>query len=403
MQILIGPFSQIVTLRNLSLKGPLADEALEIIAGGGILMEDGLIKAVGFFEKLSMQFPKAQPDLLDIPAVLLPGFIDCHTHICYGGNRSRDYAMRVAGKPYLEIAKAGGGIWSSVQMTRAASEQELLDSLLQRIKRHADEGVTTMEVKSGYGLNLENELKMLRVIKQASGLTIADLYATCLAAHIKPRDFNGTEKQYLDYIITGLLPAIKQEGLCNRVDIFIEETAFNTSDANAYLSAAKKLGFDITVHADQFTAGGSQIAITCGAVSADHLEASREQEITALAKSDTVAVVLPGASLGLGMHFAPARKLLNAGACLAIASDWNPGSAPQGDLLMQAAVLGAFEKLSTAETFAGLCFRAAHALRLHDRGIIDEGKKAHLQAYPTNDYRDILYHQGKMKPFKVWA
>ncbi len=162
------------------------------------------------------------------------------------------------------------------------------------------------------------------------------------------------------------------------------------------------MGFDITIHADQFTTGGSAVAVKLGAVSADHLEASRDTEIKLLANSDTVAVVLPGASLGLGMQYAPARKLLDAGACLAIASDWNPGSAPMGDLLTQAAILGAAEKLNTAETFAGLTYRAAKALNLNDRGIIAPGMRADMQAYPCSDFREILYHQGKLKPAQVW-
>jgi imidazolonepropionase len=152
------------------------------------------------------------------------------------------------------------------------------------------------------------------------------------------------------------------------------------------------------VHADQFSTGGSAVAVKLGAVSADHLEASKDAEIKMLANSDTVAVVLPGASLGLGMQYAPARKLLDGGACLAIASDWNPGSAPMGDLLMQAAVLSVTEKLNTAEVFAGLTYRAAKALNLYDRGTLSTGMRADMQAYPTNDYREILYQQGKMKP-----
>jgi imidazolonepropionase len=164
-----------------------------------------------------------------------------------------------------------------------------------------------------------------------------------------------------------------------------------------YLNKAKQIGFDVTVHADQFTTGGSEVAVNMGAVSADHLEASGEQEIKLLANSNTVAAVLPGASLGLGMPYAPARKLLDAGACVAIASDWNPGSAPMGDLLMQAAAMSAAEKLSTAEVFAGLTFRAAKALRLNDRGTLTAGFRADMQAYPTDDYREILYHQGKLR------
>ena len=402
MKKLIGPFIQILPLTGLPLKGALRDEQLHIIANGGMLVEDGLILAVGDFEELRKSNPSIQIEEITDPKVLLPGFIDCHTHICFGGNRAKDYAMRIAGKTYLEIAKAGGGIWDTVTQTRAADEVELVQSLVQRADRHLAEGITTIEVKSGYGLSLQEELKQLRAIKLASAQTKAKLIPTCLAAHMVPKDFTGSQEEYLAHVVDDLLPIIKQEKLTNRVDIFIEQSAIDTKNALIYLNKAKQLGFDITVHADQFTTGGSAVAVAVGAVSADHLEASGEKEIGLLATSNTVAVTLPGASLGLGMPYAPARKLLDAGACLAIASDWNPGSAPMGDLLMQAAVMSASEKLSAAEVFAGLTFRAASALKI-ERGILAPGMPADVQAYPCADYREILYYQGKMKPAQVWT
>lgn len=401
--ILTGPFSQILPLTGMPLKGALKDEQLHIIANGGILIENGLIIAVGNFDELRKANPSAQIKEIEQPSVLLPGFIDCHTHICFAGSRARDYAMRIQGKTYLEIAQAGGGIWDSVTQTRQADEAALTTSLLKRVERHLAAGVTTIEVKSGYGLSVEQELKQLRAIKAASVQTKATLVAACLAAHMVPRDFDGNQSQYLDYILNDLLPIIREDELAKRVDIFIEKSAFDKENALIYLNKAKQMGFDITVHADQFTAGGSEVAVKTGAVSADHLEASGEAEIKLLANSNTVAVTLPGASLGLGIQYASARKLLDAGACLAIASDWNPGSAPMGDLLTQAAVMGAAEKLSTAETFAGLTYRAAKALNLTDRGILAAGMKADLQVYPTNDYREILYHQGQFKPHAVYS
>jgi imidazolonepropionase len=397
MKILHGPFTQILPLTGMPLKGALKDDQLQIISNGGIVVENGLISAVGSFETLRKENPSAQINEIEGNGVLLPGFVDCHTHICFAGSRAKDYAMRIQGKTYLEIAKAGGGIWDSVTQTRAADEALLTELLLKRVERHLAEGVTTIEVKSGYGLSVEQELKQLTAIKAASTQTTANLVATCLAAHMVPKDFNGGQSEYLEHILTDLLPVIKKENLANRVDIFIEESAFNAENAAIYLNKAKQMSFDITVHADQFTASGSKVAVNVGAVSADHLEASGDAEIKLLANSNTVAVTLPGASLGLGMPYAPARKLLNAGACLAIASDWNPGSAPMGDLLMQAAVMSAAEKLNTAEVFAGLTFRAAKALNLTDRGILAAGMKADLQIYPGNDYREILYQQGKLR------
>ncbi|MFD0765516.1 imidazolonepropionase [Mucilaginibacter lutimaris] len=403
MQKLIGPFKQILPLNGLPLKGALKDEQLHVILNGGVLVENGILLAVGDFDELRNANPSAQIEEMQGDSVLLPGFVDCHTHICFGGNRAKDYAMRIAGKTYLEIAKAGGGIWDTVTQTRAVDEAALVASLVQRANRHLAEGVTTIEVKSGYGLGIDEELKQLRAIKTASVQTKAKLMPTCLAAHMVPKDFNGSQEEYLQYMVDDLLPIIKQENLTNRVDIFIEQSAIDKQNALVYLNKAKQLGFDITVHADQFTTGGSAVAVEVGAVSADHLEASGEEEIGLLAKSQTVAVTLPGASLGLGMPYAPARKLLDTGACLAIASDWNPGSAPMGDLLMQAAVMSAAEKLSAAEVFAGLTYRAAAALKLDNHGILAPGKLADMQAYPCADYREILYYQGKLKPTSVWA
>jgi imidazolonepropionase len=402
MKKLIGPFTQILPLSGLPLKGALNDGHLRIIPQGGVLVEDGLIVEADDFEKLRKSHREAEIEEITGQQVLLPGFVDCHTHLCFAGDRSKDYALRIAGKSYLEIAKAGGGIWDSVMQTRQASKEQLVELLLQRIACHANDGVTTIEIKSGYGLKVEEELKQLCAIKLAAASSTVDLITTCLAAHTLPKDFFGIESEYLEHVLNDLLPKVKMENLASRVDIFIEDGAFNPANATCYLRVAKQMEFDVTVHADQFTTGGSQVAVNVGAVSADHLEASGEKEIKLLAASETVAVALPGASIGLGMDFAPARKLLNAGASLAIASDWNPGSAPMGDLLMQASVLGAYEKLTTTEVFAGLTFRAAKALNLHDRGSLEKGKLADFQAYLCNDYREILYHQGKLKPGRVW-
>ena len=400
--LLIGPFSQVLPLTGLSLKGSLADSQLTIIPNGGIVVSEGRIVATGSFNQLRKDFPGCEVEHISEPSVLLPGFIDSHTHICYEGSRSRDYAMRIAGSSYLEIARAGGGIWDSVTKTRAATWDTLVTNTVERANRHLREGVTTIEVKSGYGLSVSEELKLLRAIREADRLTAATLVPTCLAAHMVPKDFAGTEVEYLTQVVQELLPVIREESLAERVDIFIEETAFTPAAARTFLLRASQQRFAATVHADQFSTGGSAIAVAAGACSADHLEASNEEDIQRLAFSDIVAVVLPGASLGLGMHYAPARRLLDAGASLAIASDWNPGSAPMGDLLMQAAVMSAAEKLSSAEVLAGLTFRAARALQLSNIGQLADSYQADMQSYHCSDYRDILYYQGKLKPNHVW-
>jgi imidazolonepropionase len=401
---LIGPIRQLLTMRGLEAKGPLQDNQLEIITEAGIFLKDEKIHGIGSYWDI---YPEAQSigskmETLQGDFVALPGFVDCHTHICFAGSRAKDFAMRNTGKSYLEIANSGGGIWDTVTQTRKASLEQLVKLTVKRANRHLAEGVTTIEVKSGYGLSVSEEIKMLQAIKQANAESAADLIATCLAAHICPKDFEGSPKEYLETISNELFPLLKSDNLSNRIDAFIEDSAFSSEDVWDYFQKAKDLGFDITVHADQFHVGGSEVAVAFGAISADHLEASSEKEIALLANSDTVAVALPGASIGLGMRFTPARKLLDVGASLAIASDWNPGSAPMGDLLMQASVLGTFEKLSNAEVLAGITCRAAAALGLEDRGKLASGNLADIILFPTNDYREITYHQGKLKPAMVF-
>lgn len=401
--LLIGPFDQVLTMDQLPVKGALKDEQLEIISNAGILIEGDIVKELGDFEELSKnRSSNTRVYELNEPAVALPGFIDAHTHICFGGSRANDFAARNGGKSYQEIAAAGGGIWSTVNHTRQCNQDELTVSMIDRIHALLKQGITTIEVKSGYGLSAEHELKMLRAIRSADGKTPADLVSTCLAAHIIPKDRDGGEKEYLDYILNEILPAIQEEDLCRRFDIFIEENAFSTTHSSEYLRVLKNKGMELTVHGDQFTTGGSRVAVECGALSVDHLEVSTDKEIDLIAGSNTIATALPGASLGLGCSFTPCRKLLDAGASLAIASDWNPGSAPMGQLLTQAAILSSFEKLSMAEVFAGITFRAARALKLHDRGIIRPGSKADITTFETSNCKEILYRQGSMPVSHCW-
>ncbi|MEC3874112.1 imidazolonepropionase [Chryseobacterium salviniae] len=399
---LIGPFRQVITLANLPLRGKISDEQIEIIEDGGILISQNKIQQIGNFEALKSENQNIEIEEIEGVQIALPAFTDSHTHICFGGNRANDFAMRNAGRTYLEIAESGGGIWSSVQHTRNASEEELLTTLLQRIDFLLALGITTIEIKSGYGLDAENELKMLRIIGKAQQETKATLVPTCLSAHLKPRDFEGSNQEYLQYILTEILPKVKKENLAKRVDIFIEKSAFRPEESKDFLLKTKELGFEITVHADQFTPGSSRIAVEVGAKSADHLEATIDEDIEFLAKSDTVATALPGASLGLGEKFTPARKLLDAGAILAIASDWNPGSAPMGNLITQASILAAFQKLTTAEVLAGITFRSAFALALEDRGKLESGLKADFVTFKTNNFQNILYNQGSLKAENVY-
>jgi len=401
---LIGPFTQLLTMNNIPLKGSLNDNQLEIIPGGGIVVCEGKIVKVGNFDLLGDEFGDRNTiiDYIDSDMVVIPGMIDPHTHLCWAGSRANDYALRLAGKSYLEIAQGGGGIGDTVEKTRVASSADLEASLTGRAKTYLRNGVTTIEVKSGYCLNKEGELKLLEVIGKVNKKLSVDLIPTCLAAHIKPADFHGSQADYLESIVNELLPEIRAKKLANRIDIYIDKGAFTAAEALVYLNRAKNLGFDLVIHGDQFTEGGVAVASELGALSVDHLETMNDQEIKLLAASDVIPIVLPGSSLGLGGRFAPARKLLDAGCSLAIGSDWNPGSAPMGDLLLQTALLGIFEKMTMAESLAGITFRAARSLNLTDRGVLSAGMLADMAGFPVADYREIIYHQGSLDPSVVW-
>ncbi|MCF2141480.1 MAG: imidazolonepropionase [Candidatus Lokiarchaeota archaeon] len=407
---LIGPFKQILTMQNLPSAGPISDDKLEIISNGGILIVEDKIERILSKDEFEKEVSHAKFHgsgtifhKITENAVAMPGMIDCHTHMCYAGTRAEDYARRLSGETYLNIAKSGGGMLDTVRKTRNASEKELFDNLFIRGLTHLHRGVTTCEVKSGYGLTVEAELKMLEVINQAnrSRALLPDLIPTCLAAHTCPPEFQDPEK-YLQEIMDKLLPVVKEKNLANRVDIFIEESAFSPDSARKYLNYAKELGFQVIVHGDQFTMGGSEVAADVGALSAEHLEVSDEAHLRMLKEANVIAVALPGASLGLGIDFAPARKMLDVGLNVAISSDWNPGSAPMGELLTQAALLGAYQKLTIAETLAGITKRAADALSLNDRGVLAQGKLADFIAFNCNKYQEIVYNQGSLKPFLVY-
>jgi imidazolonepropionase len=297
---LIGPFKQVIPMSGLSLKGAISDSQLRIFEDAGILVANGKIQEIGNFEDLSKRPNNIEIQELKGNHTCLPGLIDSHTHICFGGSRANDYAMRNAGMSYLEIAKAGGGIWDTVTQTRKATQEELIKRTTKLANRHLKSGVTTIEVKSGYGLSVDEELKMLRAIAATNANVSADLISTCLAAHMLPKDYEGNQTEYLAEISEKLFPILKDENLTNRIDAFIEESAFSAEQIATYFQKAKALGFDITVHADQVSTSGSKVAIDFQAISADHLEASTQKEVDLLASSNVIATALPGASIGLG-------------------------------------------------------------------------------------------------------
>lgn len=397
--VVIGPFSQILTMDFQDSGGPLSDQQLPLLENCWIRLEKGAITGLGHLSELLQ--PHDHPFELETPFVCLPGLIDAHTHLCYAGSRASDFAARISGADYTEIAAAGGGILDTVRKTRYATVDELTQGLVGRVKTTLLQGVTTCEVKTGYGLTYDDEMKMLDAIRKAQAKVPVSLIPTCLAAHTRPPEYK-TNKEYLSSLTHRLLKTLVEGNFCHRIDIFVDDLAFSVDEARSYLSIAKQMGFQLVVHADQFTKGGALLAAELGALSADHLEVSGPNEFKAMKKGGVIPVVLPGACLGLGMPFPRCREILEAGLPLAIASDWNPGSAPMGNLLLQASLLAAACKLTTAETIAGITSRAAKALGLKDRGILKPGFRADFLLFPTSDHREILYSQGNLHPSKIY-
>lgn len=392
MRTLFGPFRQILTMARIPMRGPLADSSLEIRSDAGVLVEEGVIIEVGPYHDLK---PRAE-SLVEVEGgqVLVPGLVDSHTHICYAGERFADYAMKLSGATYEDILREGGGIRHTVRETRKATDDTLRDLTRARIRHANRQGVTTIESKSGYGLDVETELRQLRILRELGAIP------TCLAAHVMPEGA-ADMADHLKMLRLELFPKLKETGV-RRVDLFWDAVAFHGDAAVSYLEAARLGGFDVTLHADQFSRGGTRVAVRVGAVSADHLEVISNDDIGLLARSGTAATALPGACIGLGMPYPPARKLLDEGCALVIASDWNPGSAPNGHLLLQASVMAMAQKLTSAETWAGITVRAATVLGLADRGSLEPGKRADMAAFPVSDYRAILHAQGSVTPSAVW-
>ncbi len=362
-----------------------------MIKNAGVVADNGTIVQVGPYRNLEggrlLEFSQ--------PATAIPGLIDAHTHLCWGGSRANDYARRLQGTAYQQIAKEGGGILYTVEQTRLASVDSLSALVTRRLDKQLKWGITTTEVKSGYGLSVKEELKILEAIRNSSLLHPIDVIPTCLAAHTLPPEYKSGSV-YLNTLINELFPLLPHD--VNRIDIFIEEGAFSPEEALPYLQAAKNRGFQITVHANQFSHLGAAVAASVKAVSADHLENLDFNECIMLKNSGVHAIALPGAAIGLGMSMPPARLMLDSGLTVAIASDWNPGSAPMGNLLAQAAILGSYEKLTISETLAGITCRAAKALGLKDRGVLIPGNRCDLTIFPTKDWREIIYYQGSLPP-----
>ncbi|CAM2941115.1 imidazolonepropionase [Legionella worsleiensis] len=368
----------------------------EELPGQAIAIEHGLIKWCGSMSDVSAEFcDKAQQRLDCKGQVITPGLIDCHTHLVYAGNRASEFRMKLEGLSYAEIAKSGGGIVSTVTQTRAVSEEELIRQSLPRIIALRDEGVTTVEIKSGYGLDLVNEIKMLKVARRLGELSGVRVKTTFLGAHAIGPEYKGNSQAYVDSLCQEMLPAIAELGLADAVDVFCESIAFTLKQTEQIFTAAKALNLPVKCHAEQLSnLGASELAAHYGALSCDHLEFLDEAGARAMAKSDTVAVLLPGAYYFLREQQKPPVDLLRQnGVRMAIATDSNPGSSPTASLLLMMSMACQFFGLTIPEVLAAVTVHASKALGLeHETGVIAPGKAADLVLWSMTDSASLCYY-----------
>ena len=380
---------------------------LGLIEDGAVAVSRGLITLVGTIEEVLAQ--TEADEMIDASnRVVMPGFVDPHTHLVFAGSREDEFESRLRGATYMEIMAAGGGIMSTVRATRAATLPQLIAQSRERLDRMLAHGTTTAEAKSGYGLNVDDELKMLEAIRQLDATHPVDLVPTFLGAHAVPVEFEGRADEYVEMVVNEMLPLAERklrgdasDALAPSVpffcDVFCEEGAFSVSQSRRILERARELGFGLKVHADEFKPlGGTRLAVKLGAVSADHLVCTTVEEIEALAGSDTIAVSLPGTPFGLGHHeYTPARQIIEAGGALALATDLNPGTCYCESMQFIIAVACRYMHLTPAEAITAATLNAAHAVGLGDKvGSLETGKKADIIVLDIPNYRHLGYHFG---------
>lgn len=376
----------------------------EVLTGAAVAEEDGEIVAVGPEQELSASHPGAERVDCD-GGVLTPGLVDSHTHAVFGRWRADEYALRSRGVPYMEIARRGGGINASVRDVRARDEEELVALTRERLRDVLELGTTTVEVKSGYGLTVADELKMLRVVRRLDAEGPLDLVPTFLGAHEVPPEYRDRPDDYVELVVTEMIPEVARAGLARFCDVFMEPGVFDARQTRRILEAGLEHGLTPKLHADELEAsGGAELAVELGAASADHLGAVSEAGIAALAGSDTVATLLPATLFFLGRKtYAPARRLLDAGATVALATDFNPGSSASPSLPLTATVACSQMGLDPLEALVAATRAGARALRLPEgTGTLAPGTIADLVLWNATDYREIPYRYGIRLARRVW-
>lgn len=390
------PIDALLTNARLATLAPTA-AGLGTIAHGSIAIQAGRIIYAGATAELPARWKRARKTIDCAGRWITPGLIDCHTHLVFAGNRANEFEMRLEGATYEQVAKAGGGIVSSVKALRTATDDDLLRQTLPRLDALLAEGVTTVEVKSGYGLDLANEAKSLRVARQLGAVRHVTIKTTFLGAHALPPEAHGDKDAFIAKVITEMLPAIAHEGLCDAVDAFCEGIAFSTEQITRVFEAAKRLGLPVKLHADQLSnLGGAALAARFQALSADHVEYTDEAGVTALAKAGTVAVILPGAFYFIREIQKPPVDLFRKHAVpMAIATDCNPGTSPLTSLLLTMNLSATLFRLTVNECIAGVTREAARALGIHSKtGTLEPGKWADLAIWNIEAPAELVYRMG---------
>jgi imidazolonepropionase len=399
--LLITGTSQILTLRGAAPRRGDALRDLCIVKDGALLLRDGLIAAVGRREKVEAHPLAGEAERLNVDGrVVLPGFVDSHTHLIHAASRAEEYELRITGASYEEIARRGGGILNSVAKVRAATADILKKRAKAALQQFAAYGTTTIEAKSGYGLDLASELRVLRLQQELATEQPLDIVSTFLGAHVIPAEFRNRPsgaKEYIALLANTLIPEVAANKLAEYCDVFCERGAFNLAQSRDILEAGKRHGLKPRVHAEQLSrTGATQLAIKLGAASCDHLEKINRADIRALAKSNTVATLLPGCDFHLGLsQYAPARALIDAGAIVGLATDYNPGTSPTVSMPMILSLACTQLRMIPGEAIAAATINAAYSLGRHKLvGSLQIGKRADLAIFDVADYREIPYYFG---------
>jgi imidazolonepropionase len=402
--LLITGASQLLTLRGrVPRRGKFLSD-IGIIRDGALLTSDGILAAVGTRSEMESLPESRSAEKLDVGGrVVLPGFVDSHTHLIHAASRAEEYELKIAGASYEEIARKGGGILNSVKKLRAATAEDLKNRAHLALREFAEYGTTTLEAKSGYGLDVASELKILRLHKELEAEQPLEIVSTFLGAHVVPAEYRskrGGAERYVGLLTDKLIPEVAARHLAEFCDVFCDRGAFSVSEAKRILEAGKQHGLAPRLHAEQLTrSGATQLAVQLGAASCDHLEQISKADIRALAKSNTVATLLPGCDFHLGLKkYAPARALIEAGAIVALATDYNPGTSPTVSMPMILSLACTQLRMSPAEAIAAATINAAYSLRREKQiGSLEAGKQADIAIFEVDDYREIPYYFGVNK------